>query len=84
MLGEKNWDFTSDSVQAYWNEFENQLISIIDGLAPLIEVFNCLNNKIEPNWLNLSYESFKIKCKCHALTYARPSLPVTKIPIQPP
>ena len=40
MLGEKNWDFTSDSVQAYWNQFEIQLISIIDGLAPLTEVVN--------------------------------------------
>ena len=25
--------------------------------------FTCLNGKIELNWLNLSYETFKIKCK---------------------
>ena len=34
------WDFKSDSVQAYWNELENQLIAIIDDLAPLTEVIN--------------------------------------------
>ena len=40
LLGEKNWDFTSDLVQACWNEFEYQLISTIDGLAPLTEAIN--------------------------------------------
>ena len=36
----ENWDFKSDSVQAYWNELENQLVNIIDELAPLVEFIN--------------------------------------------
>ena len=35
-----NWNFTSDSVQAYWNELENQLIGVIDDLAPLVMFSN--------------------------------------------
>ena len=38
----ENWDFKSDSVQAYWNELENQLVNIIDELAPLVEFTNGL------------------------------------------
>ena len=33
------------------------------GMNALSNRFNYLNNKIDLNWLNLSYESFKIKCK---------------------
>ena len=33
-LAKKNWDSDSDSVQSYWNEFENQLIEIVDELVP--------------------------------------------------
>ena len=36
----ENWDFKSDSVQAYWNELENQLVNIIDELAPRVEFTN--------------------------------------------
>ena len=36
-LSKHNWSFTSDSVQAYWNQLENQLIKIIDELVPLVE-----------------------------------------------
>ena len=30
----------SDSVQAYWNELENQLVKLVDELAPLTIVIN--------------------------------------------
>ena len=37
-LAAQDWDFTSDSVQDYWNELENQLITVIDGLVP-VQIF---------------------------------------------
>ena len=33
------------------------------GMNALSNCFNFLNIKIDLNWLNISYESFKIKCK---------------------
>ena len=30
----------SDSVQAYWKELENQLVKLVDELAPLTIVIN--------------------------------------------
>ena len=33
------------------------------GMNALSNRFNYLNEKIDLNWLNLSYKSFKIKCK---------------------
>ena len=35
-----NWNFTSTSVQAYWDELENQLVSVIDDLAPVVMFSN--------------------------------------------
>ena len=40
MLAQENWDFQSDSVQDYWNELKNQMISVIDKIAPLTRVVN--------------------------------------------
>ena len=36
-LSSLNWNFTSDSVQAYWNELENKLVAIVDELAPMVK-----------------------------------------------
>ena len=35
-----DWEFTSDSVQAYWNELETQLLGIVDELVPLVAHMN--------------------------------------------
>ena len=41
-LSSLNWNFTSDSVQAYWNELENQLVAVIDELAPMVKHLNAV------------------------------------------
>ena len=55
ILAQRNWDFNSDSVQAYWNQFENQLMAVVDELVPLVQHRNynitapvpaCIKNKI--------------------------------------
>ena len=33
-------NFTSDSVQAYWNELENQLVNVADELVPMVKYTN--------------------------------------------
>ena len=35
-LSTVSWEFESDLVQDFWNELENQLISIVDSVAPMI------------------------------------------------
>ena len=50
-LSEKNWDFTSDSVQSYGNKLENQLITIVDELVPLVQF--CYK-KIIPKYKNIN------------------------------
>ena len=39
-LALRNWNFTSDSVQAYWDQLKNQLIQIVDGIAPMVPIIN--------------------------------------------
>ena len=39
-LARHDWDFTSDSVQAYWGQLENQLVTIVDELVPLVTQTN--------------------------------------------
>ena len=36
---------------------------IIIGRNTLVNRFKCLNNTIEYDWLNLSLDTFKVKCK---------------------
>ena len=45
-LALQDWNFKSDSVQDSWNELENQLIQVVDNLAPLAKVVN--NSVAEP------------------------------------
>ena len=36
-LAQHEWSFESDSVQAYWDQLENQLVAIVDELIPLVQ-----------------------------------------------
>ena len=31
----QDWEFQSDSVQGYWNQLENQLVVVVDSIAPM-------------------------------------------------
>ena len=35
-----DWNFTIDSVQEYWNVFENLIINIVDNIVPVVEFIN--------------------------------------------
>ena len=35
MLSAVDWSSTDDTVQGYWNSFENKLINVIDSLIPM-------------------------------------------------
>ena len=39
-MARHDWDFMSDSVQAYWDQLENQLVTIVDELVPLVTQTN--------------------------------------------
>ena len=41
-------------VQSYWNSMEQKLLT---------NRLTLINNTIEYNWLNLTFDSFKVKCK---------------------
>ena len=49
-IAEKNWEFSSDSVQSYWNELESQLIEIVDELVPYAKH---KNNIVDTTWNQL-------------------------------
>ena len=40
MLGDINWDIDDDSVQCYWNTFENKLIGVVDAIVPMTKFMN--------------------------------------------
>jgi exonuclease III len=35
MLADVDWNIQDDSVQSYWNTFENKLVEVVDNIAPL-------------------------------------------------
>ena len=35
MLSEVNWDIQDDTVQGFWNTFENNILGVIDRLIPM-------------------------------------------------
>jgi hypothetical protein len=45
LLSSTDWDIIDDSVQGYWNSFENKLITIVDALAPMTEFVNSESKK---------------------------------------
>ena len=45
MLSSINWDITDDSVQGFWNSFENKLITAVDVLVPMTEFSNTQSKK---------------------------------------
>ena len=40
ILAGVNWNIDDDSVQDYWNTFENKLINVVDGLIPITKFTN--------------------------------------------
>ena len=61
-----DWDVGVDTVQEYWNIFENKLINVVDRLIPITEFEN---NKVKhsspppivKNWLNTRQRLLKIQ-----------------------
>ena len=47
-LQKTNWHSNLDSVQAYWNNFESNLVEIVDDLAPFERVSETKNFTINP------------------------------------
>ena len=43
-LVKRNWNIDNDDVQGYWNNFESNLIEVIDDLCPLVKTNS--NNEI--------------------------------------
>jgi hypothetical protein len=35
LLAELDWNIMDDSVQGYWNTFENKIIGVVDKLVPM-------------------------------------------------
>ena len=35
-LAQYDWEFKSDTVQAYWDQLENQIIATMDELTPMV------------------------------------------------
>ena len=46
LLALKEWNFTSDTVQDYWDQLENQLVNVVDRLAPLVTHRNNIIERI--------------------------------------
>ena len=44
-----NFDYGIENVQQYWNRFENDIISVVDEIAPLTEFTNNYTTKTAPN-----------------------------------
>ena len=62
MLAQENWDF-----QDYWNELENQLISVVDKIAPLTRVINKELPTTIPNFIKQKINQRKRLLKSNRL-----------------
>ena len=53
-LSKIDWNITDDTVQGFWNQFENKLLGVVDGLAPLqvLRNGNECNSKPPPHIKN--------------------------------
>ena len=47
-LSASDWEFDYDSVQDYWNHFENQLLGIVDSIIPYVEFKDNLVKSVTP------------------------------------
>ena len=46
-LARLSWNFSSDSVQTYWDWLDNQLVGVVDELAPLvIRSYNIIKDQL--------------------------------------
>ena len=65
---------TTDTKSLFSVNSRNDKVKIIDkfklkiGKNFIVNRLNCLNNLIDYDWLNLSFNSFKIRCKEKLLT----------------
>ena len=51
-LNKIDWNIMDDSVQEYWNTFENKLVEVVDQVAPLREFRdNVVPKECLPNWV---------------------------------
>ena len=54
MLSEVDWNIEDDTVQGFWNSFENKLINVVDSLIPMsLESNNAKIEKVTPRIKNL-------------------------------
>ena len=47
-LSKQDWQIKKDSVQSYWNEFESNLVKVIDKIAPLQLLSQIEKDKSKP------------------------------------
>ncbi len=54
MLSNIDWNIEDDSVQGYWNSFENKLIGVVDAIVPMTKFMNSNSqtSKLPPNLKN--------------------------------
>ena len=48
LLSQQNWDIKNDDVQAYWNNFESNLIEVVDTICPIKESNNLKQSMPKP------------------------------------
>ena len=83
-LSKLNLDLTINNVQDHWNYLEQKLVTIADKIAPIVEYTNNettesgktpvhikrkINGLINHDWMNLSLNSYKVKCKAIFLSW---------------
>ena len=54
-LVQHDWAFKSDTVQAYWDQLENQLIVIVDEICNLYSIINLLYYYLQLHFIQLHF-----------------------------
>ena len=52
ILSTVDWSSTDDTVQGFWNSFENKLINVVDSIIPMCHVNNNVNSERCPPRIN--------------------------------
>ena len=72
--GNENENWIDLNFQQNFND-RNNYVQIFDtsrlmiGRNTIVNRFKCLNNTIDYDWLNLSLDTFKVRCKLKFLNY---------------